>query len=30
LKNFVSFWPIFLHDTPLKSSNFTFYFHIRC
>jgi hypothetical protein len=30
LKNFASFWPIFLHDTPLKSSNFTFYFRIRC
>jgi hypothetical protein len=30
LKNFASFWPIFLHDTPLKSLNFTFYFRIRC
>jgi murein L,D-transpeptidase YcbB/YkuD len=29
LKNFASFWPIFLHDTP-KSSIFTFYFRIRC
>jgi hypothetical protein len=26
LKNFASFWLIFLHDTLLKSSNFTFYF----
>jgi hypothetical protein len=25
LKNFASFWQIFLHDAPLKSSNFMFY-----
>jgi hypothetical protein len=30
LKNFASFWPIFLHDTLLKSLNFMFYFCIRC
>jgi hypothetical protein len=30
LKNFVSFWPIFLHDTPLKNSNFMLYFRICC